>query len=322
MEIILNQPYSFLQLGRRGNQEDARFPDMDAPQDCRPVFIVCDGVGGEAAGEVASSTVAQALGEYMQHIDLAHKFTHADFAKALDYAYSWLERRSREGSRRMATTLTFLCFDNSGAFCAHIGDSRIYHIRPGVGIMYQSEDHSLVNALVHSGNLTPEEAINHPQSNVITRCMCLPENGAKRSAADTILIRDIEPGDYFFLCSDGVLHSVEDSILYAILSSDRSDSEKIREIAARSKTSSDNNTAWLVGIADVIYEGNEKREAAEVVEESEAAVEEYDSTPEEMEEIPTGLTTSPLDELPEMVEEISPSPSSKSLLSILKNLFK
>lgn len=309
MEIILKQPYSFLQIGRRGNQEDARFPDEDAPQDCKAAFIVCDGVGGEDAGEVASSTVADSLGEYMQRVDLSRKFTQGDFSRALDYAYSRLEKKTGTESRRMATTLTFLCFDNSGAFCAHIGDSRIYHIRPGVGILYQSEDHSLVNALVHSGNLTPEEAIDHPKSNIITRCITLAEDRSKRSPADTIRIRDIEPGDYFFLCSDGVLHQVDDSALYAILSSDVPDSEKIREIAERSSSSYDNNTAYLIGVEDVVYEGEEIREEVgdeEIVEEE------------------SGVSTSPLRDLPDMVEEVSAPvvSGSKRIFDYIKSIFK
>jgi protein phosphatase len=251
MEISLRQPYSFCQLGRRGNQEDARFPDDDAPQDCKPAFIVCDGVGGQDKGEVASRTVADAIGNYMSKVDLTKPFTAQDFQKVLNYAYTSLNKQLETVSREMATTLTFVCFHKNGAFCAHMGDSRIYHVRPGVGILYQSEDHSLVNVLVHSGNLTPEEAINHPQSNVITRCMGYVEKGGTRPTATTLQIDDIEAGDYFFLCSDGVLHKLDDTELFTILSSDTTDKEKINLIAAKSKDSSDNNTAYLIGVESV-----------------------------------------------------------------------
>jgi protein phosphatase len=251
MEISLRQPYSFCQLGRRGNQEDARFPDDDAPQDCKPAFIVCDGVGGQDKGEVASRTVADAIGNYMSKVDLTKPFTAQDFQKVLNYAYTSLNKQLETVSREMATTLTFVCFHKNGAFCAHIGDSRIYVVRPGVGILYQSEDHSLVNVLVHSGNLTPEEAINHPQSNVITRCMGYVEKGGTRPTATTLQIDDIEAGDYFFLCSDGVLHKLDDTELLSILSSDTTDKEKINLIAAKSKDSSDNNTAYLIGVESI-----------------------------------------------------------------------
>lgn len=257
MEILLRQPYSFLQRGKRSNQEDARYPDEDTPQGYRPAFVVCDGVGGLEKGEVASRAVADAIGRYMQGVDLTRPFTHADFSRVLEYAYSCLYKQMSHDTREMATTMTFVCFNADGAFCAHMGDSRIYQVRPGVGIMYQSEDHSLVNALVHSGNLTPEEAINHPKSNIITRCIGYVEKGMDRPSATTIQINDVEAGDYFFLCSDGVLHCVDDDELLAILSSDKTDREKMDIIAEKSRNSSDNNTAYLIGVEDVVREDSE-----------------------------------------------------------------
>ncbi len=252
MEIRLKQPYSFCQIGRRGNQEDARFPDENMPQGVKPAFVVCDGVGGQDKGEVASRTVADAIGEYMNHVDLCSAFTEGDFAKVLDHAYSSLNKRMNRETREMATTMTFVCFHEKGVFCAHMGDSRIYHVRPEVGILYQSEDHSLVNSLVHSGNITPEEAIGHPQGNVITRCLGYVENGEDRPSATTIQIRDLKAGDYFFLCTDGVLHKISDKELFEILSSDIDDKKKMELIAEKCKSSSDNNTAYLIGIEEVI----------------------------------------------------------------------
>lgn len=258
MEILLKQPYSFCQKGRRSNQEDARFPDDDSPQGVKPAFVVCDGVGGQDKGEVASRTVADAIGDYMDNVDLTKPFDALDFSKVLEYVYIRLNKVMGHDNREMATTMTFVCFHGNGVFCAHMGDSRIYHIRPGVGILYQSEDHSLVNALVHSGNITPEEAINHPQSNVITRCIGYVEKGIEKPSATTMQIEDVEDGDYFFLCSDGVLHKVDDSNLYNILSSDNSDKDKIEQIADLSKGSSDNNTAYLICVEKVINANENK----------------------------------------------------------------
>lgn len=251
MEIFLNQPYSFYQLGKRGNQEDARFPDQDMPSDYSGVYVVCDGVGGEKKGEVASSTVADAIGNYMKDVDLSEPFTEEDFSKVLRHAYNALDKKATPATKGMSTTLTFVCINEGGVFCAHIGDSRIYQIRPGVGIMYRSEDHSLVNALVHSGNITPEEAEDHPMSNVITRCMTAGAKEPDKFDATTVQITDVDAGDYFFLCTDGVLHNLDDSDLLKILSGDGSDREKIDEIANRSRNSSDNNTAFLIPIGEV-----------------------------------------------------------------------
>lgn len=289
MEIRLRQPYSFCQIGKRGNQEDARFPDTDMPQGVKPAFIVCDGVGGQEKGEVASATVAGSIGEYMSHVNLSEPFTENDFAKVLDHAYSSLNKRMNCETREMATTMTFVCFHGDGVMCAHIGDSRIYHIRPGVGILYQSDDHSLVNSMVHSGNLTPEEAIDHPQSNVITRCIGYVPRKDERASATTVQIRDLEAGDYFFLCTDGVIHQLDDNDLFEILSSDIPDKKKMDQIAEKSRSSSDNNTAYLIGIDEVISDSEEAGDMAGSIENQQ------------------GSTTVPLRTPETYVREVAPS---------------
>lgn len=251
MRIEIGQPCSFKQLGKRNNQEDSRFPDNDKPLQYAPFFLVCDGVGGCDKGEVASSIVCDTFANELSKVDWEYEYTIDDFQKVITKAFNNVEKASTGARKGMATTLTFVCFHAGGCMAAHIGDSRIYHVRPNVGIMYRSDDHSLVNALVHSGNLTPDAAINHPDDNIITRYIGAAPNGEDRSKATVIQIRDIEVGDYFFLCSDGVLKCVEDAKLVDILSSDTSDEEKLNEIANLSKDSSDNNTAYLIPIIDV-----------------------------------------------------------------------
>lgn len=252
-EITLGQAYSFIQLGQRDNQEDARFPDLDMPSNDARTFLVCDGVGGQDKGEIASRTVCDAFGDYMASYEDGRDFTAVDFQKALSMAYRELYAAMNVYSKEMATTLTFLHFDNTHAFVAHMGDSRIYQIRPGVGIMYRSNDHSLVNALVHSGNITPQEAINHPKGNYITRCMSYVDGGQDYPSAETLMIDDVEVGDYFLLCSDGVLHCIDDDELYKLFSSSISDQEKYRTLANRCVRSSDNNTAVFVPVKKSPY---------------------------------------------------------------------
>lgn len=307
MNIRLKQPYSFCQLGRRLNQEDARYPNEDIPQSHNYAFVVCDGVGGQDKGEIASRTVADAMGEYMVEFDSSQPFGVSDFKKLLESAYTALDRQMNKSTKEMATTMTFVCFNKDGAFCAHIGDSRIYHIRPGVGILYQSDDHSLVNALVHSGTITPEEAIDHPRGNVITRCMGFVERGLPKPAATTLQIDDIEDGDYFFLCSDGVLHQVDDEELFRILSLDITDEEKIEKIRNKSFGSTDNNTAYLIGIDEVALENGDK-EIPIVNTES---------------ELPDSTKTTPLKNKHKTAIEVSPSPELKGhrLSDFIKNLF-
>ena len=235
MEIRLNQPYSFTQLGQRGNQEDARYPDSDEPKGAKPFFVVCDGVGGSNKGEVASRTVCDAFGQALSNTDWSKEFTIRDFEKALDFAFSALEEKTTPENKGMATTLTFVAFHKGGCFIAHIGDSRVYYVRPGEGIVYKTEDHSLVNALVRAGVITQEEAATHPDRNVITRSVCVPEGDQERSTATTVNISDVREGDYVFLCSDGVLKKLTDGRLVDILSASASDKDKRDAIAGLSK---------------------------------------------------------------------------------------
>lgn len=252
MKIHLSRSYSFSQLGKRSNQEDSRYPDCDELNDgATAFFLVCDGVGGNEKGEVASRTVCDSFGASLASFDWTKEFTERDFEAALDTAFNALAEKSCESNRGMATTLTFVAFHAGGCFIAHIGDSRVYYVRPGEGIVYRTEDHSLVNALVRAGVITEKEAETHPDRNVITRAVCVPADDEERAAATTANISDVRQGDYLFLCSDGVLENVSGSRLLEILSGEESDKEKCRQIAALSSGSNDNNTAWLVRIGEV-----------------------------------------------------------------------
>ena len=251
MQIKLSQAYSFCQQGQRDNQEDARFPNVDQASVKQRFFVVCDGVGGCDKGELASRIVSSTFGEALSAFDFNRDFSNADFRMALDQAFDALDDAAQKGNGDMATTLTFAAFHAAGATLAHIGDSRIYQIRPRQGIVYRSDDHSLVNQMVHSGIITPEEAEHHPQRNVITRCMEPVSEDQARSMATVFQTTDIQKNDYFLLCTDGVLHCLTDDQLVDLLATDQTDEQKIHLMAQMCEDSSDNNTAYLIRIEDV-----------------------------------------------------------------------
>ncbi len=252
MQIALNQPLSFHNIGTRENQEDSRYPDIDAPSIEQRLFMVCDGVGGNSGGEVASHTVCKAVESAMEQYNLnTSVFNRDNLELILLEAYNVLTSALTSDNDDMSTTFTFLALHSAGCFAAHIGDSRIYHICPGYGIKYKSEDHSLVNSYVHAGLITPEEAEHHPQKNVITRAMSGLKDDKEITQATTIQITDIRKGDYFFLCSDGVLENISDELLENILSSQKNDYDKMMDIKRICTKSKDNNTAILVPIAEV-----------------------------------------------------------------------
>lgn len=261
MEIRLQQAYSFRQQGQRDYQEDSRYPDCDrAPQGQR-FFVVCDGVGGCEKGEVASQTVCETIGRAMAKWNGTDDFTTDNFHRVLDAAYNALDRAANDENRDMGTTMTFVCFHSGGCLMAHIGDSRIYQIRPSEGIIYRSDDHSLVNSMVHNGMLTPEEGLVHTQRNVITRYMEPVEADQNRCMATVMRTTDVKAGDYFLLCTDGVLHCASDDKLLQLLCSSDSDEKKMRMLADISHNSEDNNTAWLIHVASVVSDNEDNNDS-------------------------------------------------------------
>lgn len=225
---------------------------------------MCDGMGGHDNGEVASMTAANALGDYLtscSSIDIPV------FETGLAKAYDALDNIDTNSLKKPGTTMTCLCLNEDNYLVAHIGDSRIYHIRPSLfnpeskrgGILYQSSDHSLVNDLLKAGELTEEEARNFPQKNVITRAM--QPHLPKRYKADVYVFDDIQGGDYFFLCSDGILEQVSNEILCEILAQDNlSDELKLDRLKSlcENKTK-DNYTCWLIPIDKANVKGTNSK---------------------------------------------------------------
>lgn len=258
MNIILRQPLAFSEIGHKDNQEDALYPSPDQVSDKQRVFLMCDGMGGHEHGEVASNTVAEVLGSTLE---AATEENVVDaFQMALDAAYDALDAKD-EGTdgKKMGTTLTCVYFHNEGVLIAHIGDSRVYHIRPSLfsakegvkGILHQTSDHSLVNDLLKAGELTEEEAKNYPQKNIITKA--IQPNTGKRYNAELYNDTDIKKGDYFFLCCDGVLEQLTNQRLCEILADHKlNDKQKLSAIKAEcDDKTQDNYTCWLIPVDKV-----------------------------------------------------------------------
>lgn len=248
--------YTIWEQGPRPRQEDSIFPAHNGTTSDDRLFLVCDGMGGHSAGDVASSTVCAALSSsVLASCEAEGEFTDDIFEAALSAAYDALDAKDNGSPKKMGTTLTFLKLHKAGCTIAHIGDSRVYHLRPGADaasteILYQTEDHSLVNDLVRIGELTPEEAKTSKQRNVITRAM--QPNMERRSRADLAHSSDIRKGDYFLLCSDGILEQMEDDNLKFIFSDMGGDAQKKIDMLIKvTADNRDNHSALLVQITDV-----------------------------------------------------------------------
>ena len=249
MKITILQPQVIQELGNRSNQEDSVFPKQDEAAENDRLFVLCDGMGGHENGEVASQLVCDVLPEYIRvHWD-GGSFPDGLLQDALNEVNSRINEYPSESIRKMGTTLTFLCIHQGGVLMAHIGDSRIYHIRPSEHlIIYKSRDHSLAYDLYMAGEIKYEELATY-KKNVITRAIMPGQE--KPFKADIAHTTDVKPGDYFLLCSDGLLENMSDEELVNLLCSDLNNDQKRELLIENSKDNKDNHSAILVQISEV-----------------------------------------------------------------------
>ena len=255
MRINIYQPLAIHELGKRANQEDSIYPIMGKATENDRLFLLCDGMGGHEHGELASQSICKSLSAFLlQHAVASEGLEDKLLSDALEYVYEELDKLAILGdTRQMGTTLTLLHFHSNGCTAVHIGDSRIYHLRPSSHtILYKSRDHSLVYDLYQAGELTYEEMKTFPQKNVITRAMIAGDKNHPRP--DVIHISDIQPGDYFYICSDGMLEQMEDEELLDVFAANVRDEEKRQMLISETSDNKDNHSAYIVHIKEVSHE--------------------------------------------------------------------
>lgn len=205
--------------------------------------IVADGMGGHAAGEVASRIAVETVGRIYYEADGAPQ-------EALRRAFCEANLRIYETSladqsmRGMGTTCTALALCDGRAFIAHVGDSRAYLLRAG-RLNLLTEDHSAVMEMVRQGIISREEARHHADKNVITRALgTTPE--VEVSLLDPPL--KVRVGDLFLLCSDGLYDLVEESEIERILLAARNPHDAGEKLiaTARARGGHDNITVGIV----------------------------------------------------------------------------
>ncbi len=245
-------------VGHRSHQEDAMAPDyMNVNDSTDRLFVLCDGMGGHDAGEVASATVCETVTRSVNvtNPDPEGPFTDQQLKTALLAAFDALDKRDTGAERKMGTTMTFLKLHEGGATVAHIGDSRVYHIRPGktaddTRILFVTRDHSLVAELVRAGEMTEAEARVSTRKNIITRAM--QPHLDPRPAADLKHITDIQPGDYFYMCTDGMIEHMDDKqICYFFSEEGGDDDHKVEKLISATRHNQDNHSAFLIHILEV-----------------------------------------------------------------------
>lgn len=195
------------------------------------LFVVCDGMGGHASGEVASQMTVETLKTFFKETREDPEMT---WPYKMDRSRRYQENRVitgiklanlriYESSKRepkyagMGTTIVAVFFVDDGAYLCHVGDSRIYRIRGGE-IEQISEDHSLLNDYIKMKKLSPEEIKNFPHKNVIVRAL-----GMKESVKVDTLFEIPHPRDTYLLCSDGLSGEISDEKMAELVTANSND---------------------------------------------------------------------------------------------------
>lgn len=195
---------------RSGNEDNFA---ADADSD-RGLFIVADGMGGHAAGEVASEMAVQIVRREMSNVRDAGSAPAAEqMVESLLRANRAIHERtlSETDKQGMGTTASVLLLSGDRYLIGQVGDSRVYLLRDGA-LRQLTKDHSYVQEQVDAGFLTPEQARYHPYSNVITRCV-----GASDNVEPDLYEGELRVGDVFLVASDGLTGMVDDRRLQQLL---------------------------------------------------------------------------------------------------------
>lgn len=255
-ESIMVSPILHLDFGsqtdiglKRANNEDTMISvlpaDPQVMQQRGALFIVADGLGGQSKGEVASDMVVNEV-KKLYYADLTNPIETALLnavkqANTLLYDYQTGKDDTHES---MGTTCIAAVLHNDSAYIANVGDSRAYIVHQDT-IRQISLDHSWVAEQINAGKMTPEEALTHPQRNIITRCV-----GTKPEVEVDIFTEHVSDGDTLVLCTDGLSWEVSaQEILTTVIQSTPEESVGRLIALANEHGGPDNITAVVARIS-------------------------------------------------------------------------
>jgi protein phosphatase len=236
---------------RKGN-EDSLF--VNAEQN---LFVVADGMGGHAAGEIASRVAVDAINEFVCltsgdeeitwpfGLDENMSYDGNRLKTAVRYANRKVLEATKEKSEYegMATTVCAVLIDGDNANLGHVGDSRVYLVRTGQ-ISQLTSDHSWVNEQIQSGVISSDQARSHPLRNVVTRAL-----GGKPDLQVDMQVHKIQPGDILLMCSDGLTTMMPDEDIAKVVQESDADVEKAAKAlvaTANARGGEDNITVLLL----------------------------------------------------------------------------
>lgn len=215
-------------LARRDNQDACAYEHREGAY---AWAVVCDGMGGAAAGDLASAMAVSRFRNHMVCLEEPEEYQEegALLVQATEAANRavYLKAGTNRAYAGMGTTLVGALLRENTLWVVNVGDSRAYHITRGV-IQRITRDHSVVEDLVRKGDITPEEARHHPQKHLITRAL-----GTARQVQVDLFQRQVEEGDAVLLCSDGLVNVVTDEEIRKEILAGGTPEEICRRLLAR-----------------------------------------------------------------------------------------
>ena len=234
---------------RRDNQDFFLIDHI--PDRQTALYVVCDGMGGASAGNIASKLAAEAFIEALRDtpfdtLESADIFAKLENATGAANATVYKHAKEHAECRGMGTTLVGAVLVRNKAYIINVGDSRAYRISDGQ-ILQVTRDHSLVEDMVFRGDITRDEALHHPNRNLITRAL-----GTDTQVAWDVFDTTVMESDRLLLCSDGLTNLVSDGEILEEVTGTK-DPEKCAELLihlALSRGGSDNITVVLAGVSE------------------------------------------------------------------------
>lgn len=224
----------------------------------RETMVVCDGMGGHAAGEVASQRAVETVEAYLMKAAEINRPPAIDSGKSLPpeaedlvWAVRLANRRvfqtaqSQKQNRGMGTTLVAARFLPGHAVICHVGDSRAYLFRNGK-LQPITIDHSLVAELLAQNEITAEQARTFPDRNIITRAL-----GTRPVVAVDVTVMPVASGDWYLLCSDGLCGAIEDDEMEAVVARNAGDPSKAIDALIEAANAAGGHDNITVAIAEV-----------------------------------------------------------------------
>ena len=240
-------------LGNRETNQD-RMAILD--NNNTVLLVLGDGLGGKAGGEIASETLVNTVTEAFESHEFPVEDPQAYLRSLIDLAHNAIIQAGQQQEPPIEPgTTAVLCLLQEGNVCwAHVGDSRLYLYRKGVPL-YRTKDHSYVEKLYQSGQISLDMREEHPMRNVVTRCLGLNKFPPEATTSKTV---PLQTGDIIMICSDGFWDPLDDVIMATTLQEGRLE-DAINKLAERAEKlsypNSDNITAAAVQVMSLQLSG-------------------------------------------------------------------